>query len=110
MPELADKLEEARAEVARLERLAATATCIEIGHDWKYLGGANCGCHEWACCSVPVHECARCKACDYGDNKYARDHISRCDLKVTEQWEDVEEGFDAGEWNNAPAVTNGDRQ
>lgn len=67
MPELADKLEEARAEVARLERMAATATCVEIGHDWRCLGGANCGCHEWACCSVPVHECARCKACDYGE-------------------------------------------
>lgn len=108
MPELADKLENARAEVARLERLAATATCTEIGHDWKCLGGANCGCHEWAVCSVPVHECTRCRACDYGDNEDARDQIGRCEFKVPEQWEDVEEGFDAGEWNNAPAVTNGD--
>lgn len=100
---LADQIEAARAEVARLERLAAQATCAELGHDWVCLGGANCGCHEWACCSVPVHECRRCKACDYGDNADAADMRAQCEHKTPPAWDDVEEGFDAGEWNNLPS-------
>jgi hypothetical protein len=75
---LADQLAEARALVALLERQAAGATCAEIGHDWKCLGGCNCGCHEDASCSVPVNECARCKDCDYGDNNNAREVRRRC--------------------------------
>lgn len=71
MPELADKIEAARAELARLERIAATATCRELGCDMVSLGGGNCGCHEDACCSIPIHECSRCGDCDYGDNAEA---------------------------------------
>jgi hypothetical protein len=70
MPELADKLEAARAEVARLERIAATATCREIGCDMRHTGGRNCGCDD-GCCSVPVYVCARCGDSDYGDNAEA---------------------------------------
>ncbi len=78
--ELRERLEAARAEVARLEHEAATATCAELGHDWHCLGGANCGCFDDACCSVPVHECRRCGACDYGENEWARDQIAKCPL------------------------------
>lgn len=102
MPELADKLEAARAEVARLERIAASATCAELGHDWVSLGGCNCGCHENAACSIPVNECRRCGECDYGDNDDARAIKDGCDCR--EPWPDVEEGFDAGEWNNEPVA------
>ena len=71
MPELADRIEAARAELVRLERIAATATCRELGCDMVSIGGCNCGCNEWSCCSVPVHQCARCGDCDYGDNTEA---------------------------------------
>jgi hypothetical protein len=111
MPELADKLEAARAEVARLERIASTATCRELGCDMQSTGGCNCGCHEDACCSVPVNKCTRCGDCDYGDNADATE-IRRCCLEMypenhrpPESWDDVEEGFDAGEWNNAPEAS-----
>lgn len=79
MSDLAERLDAARAEVARLEREAATATCWELGrHDWQSIGGVNCGCHELACCSVPINECARCGECDYGDNEDANDQRSEC--------------------------------
>lgn len=79
MPELAEQLEAARAEVARLERIAATATCQEIGHDWQHIGGANCGCPDGAC-SVPVHTCTRCGDSDYGDNADADRWREECAL------------------------------
>lgn len=78
MPELADKLEAARAEVVRLERQAAHAICIELGCNMVSLGGCNCGCHEGACCSVPVNRCTRCGDCDYGDNDEAEDVRRQC--------------------------------
>ena len=68
MTALAKALAAARAEVARLERVALGASCEELGHDWKHIGGRNCGCFPDACCSVPVYECGRCGDCDYGDN------------------------------------------
>jgi hypothetical protein len=73
--QLADRLEAARAEVERLQRQAAAATCAEIGHCWECLGGANCGC-ESGTCSVPVNECSVCRDCDYGDNADA-DQVRR---------------------------------
>ncbi|MCX7322196.1 MAG: hypothetical protein NT113_22890 [Hyphomicrobiales bacterium] len=81
MTRLADQIEVARAHLAHLERQANTATCAEIGHDWISKGGANCGCHKDACCSIPVHECSRCGGCDYGENKWAADHIAQCEHK-----------------------------
>ena len=75
MPELADRIADARAELKRLERIAATATCRDLGHNWQSIGGCNCGCHEDASCSVPVNECARCKDCNYGENEDA--HVMR---------------------------------
>jgi ribosomal protein L29 len=79
---LAEKLDAARAEVARLERQAAAATCAEIGHRWVSLGGCNCGCEgngrEYGGCSVPVHECAICGDCDYGENHDAEEVRRRC--------------------------------
>ena len=75
---LAEKLDEARAEVARLERMAAAATCGEMGrHDWQSVGGRNCGCKDGQC-SVPVHECSRCGDCDYGENEDAREVRREC--------------------------------
>jgi hypothetical protein len=78
---LAEKIEAARAEVRRLENLAVKATCAELGHDWKCLGGCNCGCHEMACCSVPVNQCSRCKDCDYGENEDAAEVRRQCLLR-----------------------------
>lgn len=75
---LKDKIEAARAELARLERLGASATCAEVGHRWVSLGGCNCGCDPDACCSVPVHECAVCGDCDYGENSEAEGVRAAC--------------------------------
>jgi hypothetical protein len=41
------------------------------GHTWRQIGGRNCGCGADGACSVPVYECVRCPACDYGDNEEA---------------------------------------
>jgi hypothetical protein len=76
---LAERLDDARAAVERLEREAAQATCRELGrHDMQSIGGRNCGCHEDACCSVPVMVCTRCGECDYGDNDEAREIVRAC--------------------------------
>lgn len=75
---LADQLEAARAEVARLERLARTASCAELGHDLALVGGRNCGCFDGSYCSVPVHECRRCGGCDYGESDEATAAIENC--------------------------------
>lgn len=80
MPELADRIEAARAELMRLEHQALTATCAEVGHDWQSIGGCNCGCHADAACSVPVNECTRCKDSDYGDNAEADETRRQCRL------------------------------
>ena len=68
MTDLKRKLELARDEVARLERQLVAASCAEVGHDWVFIGGRNCGCFPGADCSVPVHQCSRCGDCDYGEN------------------------------------------
>jgi len=89
MADLAEKLEAARAEVARLERIAATATCRELGCDMQSSGGANCGCEfeeqldgvkiiAAGCCSVPVNVCTRCGDCDYGKNADATEIRRAC--------------------------------
>lgn len=89
MPELADQLEAARAEVSRLERIAATATCRELGCDMQSSGGCNCGCEfydgEELCqgqCSVPVFKCTRCGDCDYGENDFAEATQVACRERV----------------------------
>lgn len=71
MSELADRLEAARAEVARLEQEFRQGPCREVGHTWKFLGGANAGCSDTCGCSVSVHVCEKCGDCDYGDNEEA---------------------------------------
>ena len=75
---LAEEIEAAENKLDQLRRRAASASCIEVGHDWKQLGGSNCGCHEDACCSVPVYACTKCKDCDYGDNDEARKMRDDC--------------------------------
>lgn len=50
----------------------------EAGHEWRHVGGCNAGCHEDCSCSVPVHECARCGDCDYGDNPEADAKRAAC--------------------------------
>lgn len=52
----------------------------EGGHEMKHIGGCNAGCHHHCSCSVPVHTCVRCGACDYGDNEEAADLIANCAL------------------------------
>ncbi len=78
MPNLSDQIEAARAEVARLERIAATATCRELGCDMQSVGGCNAGCDENCSCSVPVNKCTRCGDCDYGDNVEAAETKRQC--------------------------------
>lgn len=78
MTGLADRLLSAQAEVARLERMIAAAPCGEVGHRWESFGGKNAGCGDHCGCSVPVHVCAVCGDCDYGDNAEAEETIRRC--------------------------------
>jgi len=82
MGTLLDDLAEAEARVFALKRQIATGPCIEFGHDWKHIGGTNACCSRGGdcVCSVPVHECAKCGDCDYGDNEEAADTIIGCSL------------------------------
>ncbi len=50
----------------------------QVQHDWRSTGGCNAGCGPDCCCSVPVHECAACGDCDYGDNEEAREVRADC--------------------------------
>ncbi len=71
---------------AGLARLVAEAIvlaggehqCAVLGHKWEFTGGVSCGCGSWEGCSVPVHECASCGDCDYGDNAEADETRLRC--------------------------------
>lgn len=54
--------------------------CARRGHEWMSYGGRNAGCCDDCVCSVPVHECARCGDCDYGDNVEATRTIMQCEL------------------------------
>lgn len=80
MADLVDRLEAARAEVARLEQQVAASSCAEVGHRWKHIGGSNAGCElaDACSCSVPVHECERCGDCDYGENAEAMEVKRNC--------------------------------
>lgn len=79
MGSLAEEIAEAEAKLRFLRRRAASATCVELGHDWQFIGGANCGCEDDNC-SVPVHQCTRCGDCDYGENAEADDVRSACGI------------------------------
>lgn len=76
---LAEEILAAEAHLALLRKQAESATCAEVGHDWKMIGGVNCatagGCGD---CSVPVNECARCKDCDYGEGDDAKHQVEAC--------------------------------
>ena len=70
---LKDEIEATEAHLAALRLKAASATCAEVGHRWKHIGGANAGCefgHDCTC-STPVQECEVCGACDYGEQARA---------------------------------------
>lgn len=77
---LLNELHVAKAEVQRLEHAIAHASCVEVGHDWRFAGARNAACSrgDYCACSVPVNECARCGDCDYGDNDAASEIISDC--------------------------------
>lgn len=88
---LAQQLEAARAEVTRLERLAATASCRDLGCDMQSVGGCCAGCdgERGLCsCSVPVHKCTRCGDCDYGENDEADQIRAACQLTRDPIFED----------------------
>lgn len=73
------EIADAEAHVERLKLQKAQGSCAETGHDWRFIGGKNAGCDEDGCgCSVPVHECAKCGDCDYGDNAEATETVARC--------------------------------
>lgn len=93
MAKLTEEINAARVNLARLERIAATATCRELGCDMQSTGGANCGCefevqHHGetiivsGCCSVPVNKCSRCGDCDYGDNADATETRRSCEERA----------------------------
>jgi hypothetical protein len=86
MSAIAESLEAARAEVTRLERIAATATCREIGCDMQHAGGRNAGCGDGCCCSIPVYVCKRCGDSDYGDNDEATERRAACAADEQESW------------------------
>lgn len=48
------------------------------GHTWVSRGGCNAGCDDDCACSVPVHECAHCGDCDYGQNEEADEIRANC--------------------------------
>lgn len=73
-----DELAEAEARVENLRRQIASASCADAGHDWRHIGGCNAGCGNECCCSVPVHECVKCRDCDYGLNAEATLTRKRC--------------------------------
>lgn len=75
------KLEEAKAEVERLQRQITAAPCSEVGHRWRLLGGASVSCCDDCECnlSVPVHECSVCGDCDYGENEWKEKAFSECE-------------------------------
>ncbi|RWD47443.1 hypothetical protein [Mesorhizobium sp.] len=79
MADLSERLEAARAEVARIEREIAQGPCREYGHQWQSHGGCNAGCSESCGCSVPVNVCAKCGDCDYGDNEEADQVRKHCE-------------------------------
>jgi hypothetical protein len=81
MPKLADQIADAKADLARLLRQAASATCADLSHDMQSIGGRNAGCDKDCCCSVPVNECTRCGDCDYGDNEEAKQVRRDCKLR-----------------------------
>lgn len=75
---LRDELIEAEARAAHLRNRIAAEGCATAGHNWKHIGGKNAGCCDDCGCSVPVHECAVCGDCDYGDNDEAVRTMALC--------------------------------
>lgn len=78
MDDLLDRLATLEAEASAVRRQIAQGPCVQYGHTWKSIGGANAGCGDACCCSVPVHVCAKCGDCDYGDSDEAREIRSDC--------------------------------
>lgn len=79
----------------RIDRAQSPGSiCAREGHDWQSLGGRNAGCCRDCSCSIPVHECARCGDCDYGDNAEARAKIERCELAQEIRSCDCQGGYD----------------
>lgn len=89
MSGLTEALERAEAEVDRLRRAIAGAPCSEVGHRWKFLGGANCGCFDGSGCSVDVHECEVCGDCDYGDTPAMVERRASCEHRIDHEAEQI---------------------
>lgn len=89
MSDVFDRLEQAKAEVARVEREIAQGPCRTHGHDFQSIGGCNAGCHEDCSCSIPVNTCTKCGDCDYGQNADAIETRRGC----AEKWGPPEERF-----------------
>lgn len=87
MSALREQLADAEGRVAQLKRQIAQGPCIEVGHDWKHIGGRNAACPRGGdcICSVPVHECTKCGDCDYGVNDDADRTLIACDLRYDDE-------------------------
>lgn len=79
MTDLKQQLADAEAHVEALKRQAAAATCAEVGHRWRHIGGRNAACSDDCGCSVPVHECTTCGDSDYGDNAEGQKTLDECE-------------------------------
>lgn len=80
MGDLANQIVDAEANLAALKREAARADCEAMGeHDFLCIGWCSAGCDERCVCSIPVYECRRCGACDYGVNGEAKSIMEDCE-------------------------------
>jgi hypothetical protein len=88
--DLSDRLEVKRLEIVRRDlaydlkqrvQREMVEICRRVGCDMQSVGGCNAGCCDTCACSVPVHTCTRCGACDYGENEEAHETRRQCGIR-----------------------------
>lgn len=77
----------------------------QVAHDWRSTGGCNAGCCDDCACSVPVHECAGCGDCDYGQNEEADEVRANCQSRYEMLNPPMEYSGDTGNAWAVPAMT-----
>lgn len=79
--------------------------CQDGKHDWRFRGGCNAGCCDDCACSVPVHECAGCGDCDYGQNEEADEIRAGCESRYEMLNPPMENSGETGNAWAEPAMT-----